>query len=163
MEASKVTKCQDERHDLCDDNLQQPEPAPQDNLGDQLTSDIQKDPPKAKRPRSKAQQEAFAKAQRALKEKRAQKAKETKQSPVKLSKAKVKTKSKPTKKVVYEVDESSDSSSDEEVVYVQRKKPRQRKPKQKKPPRVVYVTDSEDEDEVMEDAHETPQPWYNFV
>ena len=38
-----------------------------------------------------------------------------------------------------------------------------KKPKQKKPPRVVYVTDSEDEDEVMEDAYETPQPWYNFV
>ena len=91
MEASKVAECPDERQDLCDDNLQQPAPAPQDNLADQLTSDIQKDPappPKAKRPRSKAQQEAFAKAQRALKEKRAQKAK---QSPVK-SKPKSKAK-----------------------------------------------------------------------
>ena len=76
MEASKVAECPDERQDLCDDNLQQPAPAPQDNLADQLTSDIQKDPPKAKKPRSKAQQEAFAKAQRALKEKRAQKAKQ---------------------------------------------------------------------------------------
>ena len=89
MEASKETECPDERHDLCDDHLQQPAPAPQDNLADQLTSDIQKDPPKAKRPRSKAQQEAFAKAQRALKEKRAQRAK---QSPVK-SKSKSKAKS----------------------------------------------------------------------
>jgi len=162
MEASKVTKCPDERQDLCEDNLQEPAPAPHDNLADQLTSDIQKDPPKAKKPRTKAQQEAFAKAQRALKEKRELKAKESKQSPVK-PKPKAK-KQKPAKKVVYEVDESDDSSSsDEEVVYVQRKKPRQKKPKQKKPPRVVYVTDSEDEDEVMEDAYETPQPWYNFV
>ena len=101
IEASKETECPDERHDLCDDNLQQPAPAPQDNLADQLTSDIQKDPappPKAKRPRSKAQQEAFAKAQRALKAKRAQKAS---QSPVK-SKSKPKSKAKPAK-VVYEV------------------------------------------------------------
>ena len=37
MEASKVTTCQDERQDLCDDNIQQPEPAPHDNLADQLT------------------------------------------------------------------------------------------------------------------------------
>ena len=26
-----------------------------------------------------------------------------------------------------------------------------------------HVKDSEDEEEVMEEAHETPQPWYNFV
>ena len=52
-----------------------------------------------------------------------------------------------------------------EVVYVQRKKPRQRKPKQKKAPRVVYVTDSDDEeleDEVFAQQGQ-PQPWYNFV
>ena len=83
MEASKVTKCPDERQDLCEDNLQEPAPAPQENLADQLTSDIQKDPPKAKKPRSKAQIEAFAKAQKALKEKRAQKAKQVKMSHVK--------------------------------------------------------------------------------
>ena len=167
IEASKLTECADERRDLCDDNLHHPEPDPDlhENLSEQLTSDIQRDPPEAKKPRSKAQQEAFAKAQRALKEKRAQKAQQTpvKAKPVK-AKTKAKAKAKSKAKVVYEVEQSeseSSSSSEEEVVYVQRKKPKKRKPKQKKAPRVVYVTDSDDEDD--EETYEQPQPWYTFV
>jgi hypothetical protein len=71
--------------------------------------------------------------------------------------------------VVYEAAESS-SSSDEEIVYVQRKKPN-RKPKAPKQPRIVYVTDSDDERDVYPTAAAplpVPAPaamsdWYKFV
>ena len=79
MEASKaaeIATSPDELQDLQDDQLihQQTEPEPEPELEDELTNDIEKDPPKqprAKRPRTKAQQEAFKKAQEALKAKRA--------------------------------------------------------------------------------------------
>ena len=76
MEASKQSDDPQEVIDLQDDHLvhrdeqeSKPEPEPQEEV---LTNDIEKDPPptKAKRPRSKAQQEAFKKAQAALKAKR---------------------------------------------------------------------------------------------
>ena len=87
MEASKaeeIATSPDELQDLQDDQLihQQTEPEPEPELEDELTNDIEKDPPKqprAKRPRTKAQQEAFKKAQEALKAKRA-KAKAEKES-----------------------------------------------------------------------------------
>ena len=74
MEASKaeeIATSPDELQDLQDDQLihQQTEPEPEPELEDELTNDIEKDPPKqprAKRPRTKAQQEAFKKAQEAL-------------------------------------------------------------------------------------------------
>ena len=75
-EASEKSNDPQEVIDLQDDHLMhrdekepQPEPEP---LEEVLTNDIEKDPPptKAKRPRSKAQQEAFRKAQAALKAKR---------------------------------------------------------------------------------------------
>ena len=65
MEASKaeeIATSPDELQDLQDDQLihQQTEPEPEPELEDELTNDIEKDPPKqprAKRPRTKAQQE----------------------------------------------------------------------------------------------------------
>eukprot|EP01047_Picozoa_sp_COSAG01_P057651 COSAG01_NODE_6691_length_3540_cov_45.836675_1_plen_77_part_00 len=68
-EAVKVTQDPDELQDLCDDNLQGPAPEPSPDLSTELTKDIQRSPPRAsrpKKPRTKAQQEAFAKAQRVL-------------------------------------------------------------------------------------------------
>ena len=157
-EAVKVTQDPDELQDLCDDNLQTPAPEP--DLAEQLTKDIQRDPPKAKKPRTKKQQEAFAKAQEALRAKRA-KAKADKEA----RKTPKPPKSKPVpREVVYEVEESeSESSSEEEVVYVQRKKPKKRQPKPKKQPRIVYITDSSDEEETIQQSTHTMSDWYNFV
>ena len=84
-EASKRTNCPDERQDLMDDHLlhrEDEEKVAEQNAEDTLTNDIEKDPPvkpKVKRPRTKAQQEAFKKAQLALKAKR-EKEKERKAS-----------------------------------------------------------------------------------
>ena len=112
------------------------------------------------------EQEAFAKARKALAEKRAQKKEEKAKEP------KPRRGRPPTKKparVVYEApSESSESSSEEEVVYVQRRKPKPKQPKPKKQPRVVYVTDSDDEEEEeLERTHTPPQEntgdWFNFV
>jgi hypothetical protein len=165
-EAAKITQNPDELQDMCDDHLQ--EPAPEPDLSAELTKDIQRSPPRPsrpKKPRTKAQQEAFAKAQRVLAEKRA-KAKEQRARVAEKAKApQVKLKSKPKKprEVVYEVEASeTESSSEEEVVYVQRRKPKPKKPKQRKPPRVVYVTDSDDEYEV-EPPMQQPVEWINFV
>ena len=55
-----------------------------------------------------------------------------------------------------------ETTSEEEVVYVQRRKPKPKKPKQRKPPRVVYVTDSDDEYET-EPPLQQPVEWINFV
>ena len=54
-------------------------------------------------------------------------------------------KRKPKRTVHYVESSSEDSSSEEEVVYVQRKKP-QRKKKEPKAPRVIYVSDSDEDD-----------------
>ncbi len=75
---------------------------------------------------------------------------------------KPKPKRKPKRKTVRYVESSSEdssSSSEEEVVYVQRKKP-QRKKKEPKAPRVIYVSDG-DEDEYQQ----TPDinQLYSFV
>ena len=85
-EASKRTNCPDERQDLMDDHLLHREDdekvVVEENIEETLTNDIEKDPPvkpKVKRPRTKAQQEAFKKAQLALKAKR-EKEKERKAS-----------------------------------------------------------------------------------
>ena len=83
-EASKRTNCPDERQDLMDDHLLHREDdekvVVEENIEETLTNDIEKDPPvKPKRPRTKKQQEAFKKAQIALKAKR-EKEKEAKAS-----------------------------------------------------------------------------------
>ena len=85
-EASKRTNCPDEKQDLMDDHLLHREEDEkvvlEENIEETLTNDIEKDPPvkpKVKRPRTKAQQEAFKKAQLALKAKR-EKEKERKAS-----------------------------------------------------------------------------------
>ena len=73
-EASKQTNCPDEKQDLMDDHLihRDDDKVVEDVVVEEtLTNDIEKDPPaKAKRPRTKTQQEAFKKAQLALKAKR---------------------------------------------------------------------------------------------
>jgi len=78
MEASAKSTDPEEVIDLQDDHLMHRDddvqPEPEQVLDEVLTNDIEKDPPpakaKAKRPRTKAQQEAFKKAQTALKAKR---------------------------------------------------------------------------------------------
>ena len=79
MEASAKSTDPEEVIDLQDDHLMHRDddvqPEPEQVLDEVLTNDIEKDPPvvkaaKAKRPRTKAQQEAFKKAQLALKAKR---------------------------------------------------------------------------------------------
>ena len=178
MEASAKSTDPEEVIDLQDDHLMHRDddvqPEPEQVLDEVLTNDIEKDPPvvkaaKAKRPRTKAQQEAFRKAQLALKAKR------EKEKQVKASQPK-KTRGRPAKRapkkkkettVVFEESSESDystseSSSEEEVVYVQRKKKSQpqKKPKKPKAPKVVYVTDSSDEELEMPLA---PNNWINFV
>ena len=178
MEASAKSTDPEEVIDLQDDHLMHRDddvqPEPEQVLDEVLTNDIEKDPPvvkaaKAKRPRTKAQQEAFRKAQLALKAKR------EKEKQVKASQPK-KTRGRPAKRapkkkkettVVFEESSESDystseSSSEEEVVYVQRKKKSQpqKKPKRPKAPKVVYVTDSSDEELEMPLA---PNNWINFV
>ena len=178
IEASAKSTDPEEVIDLQDDHLMHRDddvqPEPEQVLDDVLTNDIEKDPPvvkaaKAKRPRTKAQQEAFRKAQLALKAKR------EKEKQVKASQPK-KTRGRPAKRapkkkkettVVFEESSESDystseSSSEEEVVYVQRKKKSQpqKKPKKPKAPKVVYVTDSSDEELEMPLA---PNNWINFV
>ena len=171
MEAMEVTRDELEQENLADDNLihrdeeAEPQPEVKDDLAGELTKDLERKP---KKPRSKAQIEAFEKARKALAEKRqkSKQDKETTKKPRGRPKKVVEDK-KPKKQpqVVFQVpEESESSSSEEEVVYVQRKKPKPKKPKAKKQPRVVYVTDSSDEE--MEDAP-APAPqmgdWYNFV
>ena len=133
---------------------QPPEPQPEESLEGEITKEIETGK-KAKKPRSEAQKAAFAKARKALAEKRAL-AKEEKKKPKPKpqpepepeieAEPKPKPKRKP-KRTVHYVEESSseDSSSEEEVVYVQRKKP-QRKKKEPKAPRVIYVSDSDEDD-----------------
>ena len=74
IEASAKTKCPDEKQDLIDDHLmhRDEESVVEEAVVEEtLTNDIEKDPPvKPKRPRTKKQQEAFKKAQIALKVKR---------------------------------------------------------------------------------------------
>ena len=171
-EASKMTNCPDEKQDLMDDHLmhRDEETVIVEETGEEtLTNDIEKDPPaKPKRPRTKKQQEAFKKAQIALKVKR-EKEKEAKASAPKKPRGRpAKTKSKPKKetKVILEESSSSSSSSssesEQEVVYVQRRKKAQRKPRKPKAPRVVYVTDSSEEDHESE-VTGAPPDWFKFV
>ena len=105
-EASEKTNCPDERQDLMDGHLlhrEEDEKVIVDNIegAEQLTNDIEKDPPvkpKVKRPRTKAQQEAFKKAQLALKAKR-EKEKERKASAPKKARGRpAKKKKNPRKK-----------------------------------------------------------------
>ena len=174
MEAMEVTRDELEQENLSDDNLihrdeeSEPQPEVKDNLAGELTKDLERKP---KKPRSKAQIEAFEKARKALAEKR-QKAKQEKETTKKPRgrPKKVVEPNKPKKQpqVVFQVpDESDSSSSEEEVVYVQRKKPKPKKPKPKKQPRVVYVTDSDDDDDDYMEESPAPAPqmgdWYNFV
>ena len=117
MEASTKSSDPQEVTDLQDDHLmhrdeQEPQPEPEASE-EVLTNDIEKDPPptKAKRPRSKAQQEAFKKAQAALKAKREAAKAEKSKAPKKTRGRPVKREPKKPKKkettVVFE--ESSDS------------------------------------------------------
>ena len=177
MEASAKSTDPEEVIDLQDDHLMHRDddvqPEPEQVLDEVLTNDIEKDPPvvkaaKAKRPRTKAQQEAFKKAQTALKAKR-EKEKQVKASQPKKARGRpTKPKKKKETTVVFEESSESDystsesSSSEEEVVYVQRKKKSQpqKKPKRPKAPKVVYVTDSSDEELEMPMA---PNNWINFV
>ena len=66
IEASAKTNCPDEKQDLMDDHLihRDDDKVVEDVVVEEtLTNDIEKDPPaKAKRPRTKKQQEAFKKA-----------------------------------------------------------------------------------------------------
>ena len=169
MEAMEETRDELEQENLADDNLihrdEEAEPQVKDDLAGELTKDLERKP---KKPRSKAQIEAFEKARKALAEKRqkAKQDKETTKKPRGRPKKVVEDK-KPKKQpqVVFQVpDESDSSSSEEEVVYVQRKKPKPKQPKAKKQPRVVYVTDSSDEEDLVVD-HQPQQmgDWYNFV
>ena len=153
IEASAKSTDPEEVIDLQDDHLMHrdddAQPEPEQVLDEVLTNDIEKDPPvvkaaKAKRPRSKAQQEAFKKAQTALKAKRERERQEKDAKPKKTrgrpTKRAPKKKKKKETKVVFEessdsdysVSESSSSSSEEEVVYVQRKKKSQQQKKPKK-------------------------------
>ena len=153
IEASAKSTDPEEVIDLQDDHVvhrdDDVQPEPEQVLDDVLTNDIEKDPPptKSKRPRTKAQQEAFKKAQTALKAKRE---KEKQQKAIQPKKARGRpAKRAPKKKkettVVFEESSESDysasesSSSEEEVVYVQRKKKSQpqKKPKKPKAPKVV--------------------------
>ena len=168
-EASKRTNCPDERQDLMDDHLlhrEDEEEVAEQNAEDTLTNDIEKDPPvkpKVKRPRTKAQQEAFKKAQLALKAKR-EKEKERKASAPKKARGRPAKKQKPKKetRVVFEESESESSSSesDQEIVYVQRRKKAQRKLRKPRDPRIVYVTDSSEEEQ---EARGPPPDWFKFV
>ena len=169
-EASKRTNCPDERQDLMDDHLLHREDEEkvvvEENIEDTLTNDIEKDPPvkpKVKRPRTKAQQEAFKKAQLALKAKR-EKEKERKASAPKKARGRPAKKQKPKKetRVVFEDSESetSSSESDQEIVYVQRRKKAQRKLRKPRDPRIVYVTDSSEEEQ---EARGPPPDWFKFV
>lgn len=186
MEAMEMTRDPDEQENLADDHLihrdedypdgvehdgevepvEQPPPAEEGAL----TTDIEKGT-KPKKPRSKAQQEAFAKARKALAEKRA-KAKEGKaqnKKPRGRPRAEKPKKEKKPPRVVFQVpDEVSSESSEEEVVYVQRKKPKAKKKKAPKQPRIVYVTDSdEEEDEPYQPQQYAPPAqmtdYYHFV
>ena len=124
VEATEETRDMEEQQDLCDDHLahRQEEEA----IGE-LTTDIEK-APKQKKPRSKAQMEAFEKARKALALKR-DKAKAEKETKKKPRGRPAKTKAPKAPKVVFEApDTESSESSEEEVVYVQRKKPKKRKP-----------------------------------
>ena len=172
IEASAKTKCPDEKQDLMDDHLmhRDEEAVVEEAVVEEtLTNDIEKDPPvKPKRPRTKKQQEAFKKAQIALKVKR-EKEKEAKASAPKKPRgrpAKAKPKPKKQPKVIFEESSSSSSSSssesEQEVVYVQRRKKAQRKPRKPKAPRVVYVTDSSEEEHESE-VTGAPPDWFKFV
>ena len=168
-EASKRTNCPDERQDLMDDHLlhrEDEEKVAEQNAEDTLTNDIEKDPPvkpKVKRPRTKAQQEAFKKAQLALKAKR-EKEKERKASAPKKARGRPAKKPKPKKetRVGFEESESetSSSESDQEIVYVQRRKKAQRKLRKPRDPRIVYVTDSSEEEQ---EVTAPPPDWFKFV
>ena len=176
MEASAKSTDPEEVIDLQDDHLMHrdddAQPEPEQVLDEVLTNDIEKDPPvvkaaKAKRPRTKAQQEAFKKAQTALKAKREKERQVKASQPKKARGRPTKPKKKKETTVVFEESSESDystseSSSEEEVVYVQRKKKSQpqKKPKKPKAPKVVYVTDSSDEEVEMPLA---PNNWINFV
>ena len=172
-EASKRTNCPDERQDLMDDHLLHREDdekvVVEENIEETLTNDIEKDPPvkpKVKRPRTKAQQEAFKKAQLALKAKR-EKEKERKASAPKKARGRPAKKQKPKKetRVIFDDSESETSSSEsdeQEVVYVQRRK-KSRKPSKPKAPRVVYVTDSSEEGQEVTAPFGAPPDWFKFV
>ena len=80
MEAMEVTRDELEQENLADDNIihrdEEAEPQVKDDLAGELTKDLERKP---KKPRSKAQIEAFEKARKALAEKR-QKAKQDKET-----------------------------------------------------------------------------------
>eukprot|EP01047_Picozoa_sp_COSAG01_P036741 COSAG01_NODE_2882_length_6914_cov_40.714894_2_plen_192_part_00 len=188
MEAMEVTRDPDEQENLTDDHLihrdddypagvehdGEVEPSPRhEQLPPEegtLTTDIEKGT-KPKKPRSKAQQEAFAKARKALAEKRAKVKQEKEQNKKPRGRPRAPPKKeKKAPRVVFQVpedDEVSSESSEEEVVYVQRKKPKPKKKKAPKQPRIVYVTDSDDEEEEMAQQHFAPPQqmtdYYNFV
>ena len=161
MDAPEETECPHEAQDLCDDQvLHREEESEVVEAVGELTTDIQKAP--RKKPRSKAQMEAFEKARKALALKR-EKTKADKEASRK-PRGRPKKASKAAPKVVFEAPDSTDSEeSEEEVVYVQRKKPRHR-PKPKKQPRIVYVTDSSDEEAAPDaEALKPSDHWINFV
>jgi hypothetical protein len=165
VDAPEETECPHEAQDLCDDQVVHREEESEvtdtnsPNIGE-LTTDIQKAP--RKKPRSKAQMEAFEKARKALALKR-EKTKADKELSRK-PRGRPKKAPKITPKVVFEAPDSTESEeSEEEVVYVQRKKPR-RRAKPKKQPRIVYVTDSSDEEVASEaEALKPSDHWINFV
>lgn len=164
MDAPEETECPHEAQDLCDDQvLHREEESEVVEAVGELTTDIQKAP--RKKPRSKAQMEAFEKARKALalKREKAKADKELSRKPRGRPKKATSIKSA-APKMVYEAPDSTESEeSEEEVVYVQRKKPR-RKAKPKKQPRIVYVTDSSDEEVASEaEALKPSDHWINFV
>ena len=114
-EASKMTNCPDEKQDLMDDHLIHRDEETlivEETVEETLTNDIEKDPPvKPKRPRTKAQQEAFKKAQLALKAKRL-KEKEAKASAPKKPRGRpANRRARPKKETKVILEESSSSSS----------------------------------------------------
>ena len=117
-QAEQISHDPDEVKDLQDDQVLE-------NNGAEITTDIQAAPTKKKtnRDRSPAQQAAFKKAQEKLKEKReaAKRTKEEQQSQHQLNKTRPKQKVKRPPRVI-EVSET-ESSSEEEIVYVTRKRP----------------------------------------
>ena len=169
-QAEEISKDVHELTDLQDDQVLE------NNDGAEITTDIQAAGPKkkTKRDRSPAQQAAFKKAQEKLKEKReaAKRAKDEQQSESKLHK----TQPKPKQRVkrpprVIEVSET-ESSSDDEIVYVTRKRPaRKQRPAPKRSKQVVYVDSSSEEEEAGEEeqyekeqpVYQSPYPAFRFV
>ena len=122
-EASKMTNCPDEKQDLMDDHLihrdEETVVVEETVVEETMTNDIEKDPPvkpKAKRPRTVAQQEAFKKAQLALKAKRLKEKEAKAAAPKKTRGRPANRRARPKKetKVIFEQSSSSYSYSSSE-------------------------------------------------